>query len=452
VDPGDIVGPLYGDQQEYRVLHELVTSGFAGSRVEALRPRLQHLTLDLVDSLPRGAQVDLVETLAVPLPLIVICELLGVPGELHADIRVWSAAIMTDEPALSVPAYRAMAEVFGTLIRRRRTRQDDALLSALVHADVGGGCLGDEQLLSMLILLVVAGQETITSLIGNILAALLHSPGAWKSLAGQDGAVGSAIAEVMRWDPPVRVTAPYLATGPIRLDQEHVIPGGSVIVVNLGAAGRCRRRNGSTAVQPVRRDHCARSRGFRPRAACLPWHLAGADGGDVGDPAHERSVPELRTDRRHRADTACHLADQQCVRTPPRRPQPVIAPYARTHISTSSWRGLPPSLIPNVRYASRTWVDTVRRDFTSALAISGLLIPAATNRATSVWAGVSCSNRRASSLDGVDSPAVPEGCGARAAMSTTAPWFPTIRPSLSLDGRAACVSAKASSVSATAAR
>ena len=325
LDPGDIVGPnpLYGDQQKHRMLHELVRCGSAGSRVDALRPRLRHLTLDLVDSLPVGEPVDLVETLAVPLPLTVMCELLGVPGELHADMRMWSTAIITDEPGISVPAGRAMAEVFGTLIRRRRLRPDDALLSALIHGDVGGSRLGDEQLITMLIVLVVAGHETVTSLIGNVLAALLHSPGAWKSLAGQDGAVGSAIAEVMRWDPPVRVTAPCLATAPIRLDQEHVIPEGSVVVVNLGAAGRCRRRNGSTAdlFNPFRGTTAHDHVGF--------GHALHAWLGTLLAQAEVRSVIRLMSDR----FPNCTPAED--IELTPRATSPISNAFARLYTDIS---------------------------------------------------------------------------------------------------------------------
>ncbi|WP_309114678.1 cytochrome P450 [Saccharothrix sp.] len=267
VQPGEIIGRnlLYSDLPEHQVLHGLVRSGFSRARIEGLRPRLHDLILDLLDALPEeGEPVDVVERIAVPLPLTMICELMGVPTELRPDMRRWSAAIMTNDPAVSAPAGQAMAEAFSALIALRRKRPDEALLSALVHADVDGARLGDEQLATMLILLIVAGHETTTALIGNCLAALLHSPGAWKSLAGQHTGIGSAIAEVIRWDSPVRMTPHYLATDTIHLSADHAIPEGAVIMVNLGTAGRCRRHNGSAAdlFNPFRETNAGDHVGF----------------------------------------------------------------------------------------------------------------------------------------------------------------------------------------------
>ncbi|MFJ6673710.1 cytochrome P450 [Actinosynnema sp. NPDC091369] len=243
-DLSRVIGPsmLNTDPPHHRRLRALVSQAFTPRRVEALRPAVERTARDMVAALPNDA--DLIEGLAFPLPLAVICDLLGVPAEDRDQLHRWTTAMMTERPELVVPASDAMVGYLAGLIEYKRGRPDDALLSGLVRAQVDGERLNPEELLTTAILLVVAGHETTTGLIGNAAVALLSTPGAWEALT--EDTVGTAVEEAARWDPPVRVTPHYRAKADIDLPG-GVIPAGSVVMLNLGTAGRDPSVHGPTA-------------------------------------------------------------------------------------------------------------------------------------------------------------------------------------------------------------
>ncbi|MFI9007594.1 cytochrome P450 [Actinosynnema sp. NPDC053489] len=277
-DLSRIIGPsmLNTDPPHHRKLRALVSQAFTARRINALQPIVERTAHDLVAALPDEA--DLIEGLAFPLPLTVICDLLGVPVEDRDQLRHWTAAMMTERPELVVPASDAMFGYLAGLIEYKREQPDDALLSGLVQARVDGERLTPEELLTTAILLLVAGHETTTGLIGNAVVALLSSPGAWDGLNAET--VGLAIEEAARWDPPVRVTPHYRAKTDIEL-AGGVIPEGSVVMIGLGTAGRDPEVHGPTAdrFDPMRvpvggnaaLGHAAFGHGVH---YCLGHHLA----------------------------------------------------------------------------------------------------------------------------------------------------------------------------------
>ncbi|MFD1147594.1 cytochrome P450 family protein [Saccharothrix hoggarensis] len=244
-DLSRIIGPsmLNTDPPHHRKLRALVSQAFTSRRVEALRPAVERTAAEMVAALP--ADADLIAGLAFPLPLAVICDLLGVPVEDRERLHEWTSAMMTERPELVVPASDAMVGYLAGLIEYKRDQPDDALLSGLVQAQVDGDRLTPEELLTTAILLIVAGHETTTGLIGNAAVALLATPGAWTAL--NTDTVGAAIEETARWDSPVRVTPHYRAVADIDLPGGGAIPEGAVVMISLGTAGRDQEVHGPTA-------------------------------------------------------------------------------------------------------------------------------------------------------------------------------------------------------------
>ncbi|ONI86844.1 hypothetical protein ALI22I_23555 [Saccharothrix sp. ALI-22-I] len=243
-DLSRIIGPsmLNTDPPHHRKLRALVSQAFTPRRINALRPAVEKTAAELVAALPEDA--DLIAGLAFPLPLAVICDLLGVPEEDRDQLHDWTTAMMTERPELVVPASDAMFGYLAGLVEYKREQPDDALLSALVEARIDGDQLSPEELLTTAILFVVAGHETTTGLIGNAAVALLATPGAWEAL-NQD-TVAAAVEEAARWDSPIRVTPHYRATADIDLPG-GVIPADSVVMIGLGTAGRDPLVHGPTA-------------------------------------------------------------------------------------------------------------------------------------------------------------------------------------------------------------
>ncbi|WP_447001811.1 cytochrome P450 [Saccharothrix isguenensis] len=243
-DLSRIIGPsmLNTDPPHHRKLRALVSQAFTSRRVEQLRPAVEQTARELVAALPQDA--DLIGGLAFPLPLAVICDLLGVPVEDREQLHEWTTAMMTERPELVVPASDAMFGYLAGLIEHKRAQPDDALLSAMALAQVDGERMTAEELLTTAILLVVAGHETTTGLIGNAATALLATPGAWEAL--NEDTVSAAVEEAARWDSPVRVTPHYLATTDVDVPG-GVIPAGTVVMIGLGTAGRDPLVHGPTA-------------------------------------------------------------------------------------------------------------------------------------------------------------------------------------------------------------
>ncbi|WP_158841808.1 cytochrome P450 [Saccharothrix deserti] len=277
-DLSRIIGPsmLNSDPPHHRKLRALVSQAFTPRRIAALRPAVEKTAEKLVAALPEDA--DLIAGLAFQLPLAVICDLLGVPEEDRDQLHHWTAAMMTERPELVVPASDAMFGYLAGLIEHKQERPDDALLSALAQARIDGDRLTPEEILTTAILLVVAGHETTTGLIGNAAVALLATPGAWEALNADT--VSAAVEETARWDPPVRVTPHYLATADIDVPG-GVIADGALVMIGLGTAGRDPLVHGPTAdrFDPTRESangnpalgHAAFGHGVH---YCLGHHLA----------------------------------------------------------------------------------------------------------------------------------------------------------------------------------
>ncbi len=227
-------------------LRRLVARSFTPRRVEDLLPRMEAISAELVDAIVATETVDLVEAVAQPLPVRVISELLGIPEVDRPLLLGWSHALARSiEPALLIPSEERAEQAwarrdFGSYVRqlaaeRRRSPGAD-LLSDLVRTQDRDEVLTEAELVATCILLLVAGHETTTSLIGNGLLALLRHPEQLDRLRADPELAPAAVEELVRYDSPVQLTM-RVAREDARIGGRDV-PRGWFVVVLAGAANR----------------------------------------------------------------------------------------------------------------------------------------------------------------------------------------------------------------------
>jgi cytochrome P450 len=234
---------LSTDPPVHSRLRKLVSREFTPRRVDAMVPRVQALADGLLDAMAKrpSRHGDLVETLAFPLPISVICELLGVPFLDRDQFRVWSnTAFSTPSAVERRAAAKAMNDYLVGLLADKRARSADDLMSALIHtADEDGDRLNAEELLGMAWVLLVAGHETTVNLISNGVLPLLTRPEQLAALrADPDGLMDGAVEEILRYDGPVETPTYRFSTAPVEVGGT-VIPGdGRLVLVALADADR----------------------------------------------------------------------------------------------------------------------------------------------------------------------------------------------------------------------
>jgi cytochrome P450 len=245
--PGYGLSMLDRDPPDHTRLRSLVSKAFTPRMVEVLRPRVQQVVDGLLDQVQGKGSMDLIEDFAYPLPVIVICEMLGVPAEDRDRFRQWGLDIArgldsimlppdSDVTKKSLASRSALGAYFRELIAERRTRPRADLLSGLIAAEEAGDRLDESELLATCILLLVAGHETTVNLIGNGTLALLRHPDQLRRLRDDPGLIASAVEELLRYDGPVqrtaRVPAEDVAIG------GRTIPKGEMVMPFIGAADR----------------------------------------------------------------------------------------------------------------------------------------------------------------------------------------------------------------------
>ena len=202
------------DPPDHTRLRALVNKAFTSRAVNALEARIRTILASLLDAIEDPGSFDLMQAVAQPLPVIVIAEMLGVPPEDRDQFKTWSVqrARML-EPTVS-PREREIAQIassefdayFRKIIAARRTEPRDDILSALVQAEDEGNRLTEREMLNMLRLLLIAGNETTTNLIGNGMLALLRHPDQLRRFREDPSLIPSAVEELMRFDSPVQAT------------------------------------------------------------------------------------------------------------------------------------------------------------------------------------------------------------------------------------------------------
>jgi cytochrome P450 len=232
------------DPPDHTRLRRLVSGTFTPKAIAGLEPLIRDVTLRQLDAADAAGGFDVIEALAFPLPIAVICRLLGVPAEDQARFRAWGhevAATLDPQTAADAQAGTRAAELALTgylkdLVRRRRADPDDSILSALIAAEQDGDRLTLGEVVSTALLLLIAGFETTANLIGNGTVALLRDPEAWTRLREDPALIPAAVEEMLRYDSPVQLTS-RVATEDVEI-AGRVIAAGRPVLVTIGGANR----------------------------------------------------------------------------------------------------------------------------------------------------------------------------------------------------------------------
>ncbi|WJH33973.1 cytochrome P450 [Paenibacillus sp. CC-CFT747] len=208
---GDGFSLVTTDPPRHTDLRSLVNRAFTPKAVAALEPRIEQITHELLDQVSGTGQIDLVHDFTYPLPVIVIAELLGVPSNDRDRFKEWSDEVVASADAViggshdkGKQANDEMNEYFRGIIAERRKAPREDLISSLIAVEEGAFRLSETDILSFCRLLLVAGNETTTNLIGNAVLSLLENPGEQEKLRSNPDMLASTIEEVLRFRSPFK--------------------------------------------------------------------------------------------------------------------------------------------------------------------------------------------------------------------------------------------------------
>ena len=257
---GPLVSAIYGEDSErvprpmvfrdppaHTRLRSLVSKAFTSRVVQGMRPHIQEIVDRLLDRVQDARAMDVISDLAYPLPVTVICEMLGVPEGDRDTMRRWSDDIARSLDALGLPSDReivrrgraarhALGEYFRALLPERRRNPRADLLSLLLAAEESGDKLSEDELLATCVLIFIAGHETTVNLLGNGLLALLQHPDQLSQLRADPALLPGAVEELLRYDSPVQRTA-RVTNSEVEL-RGKTIPRHALVVAAIGAANR----------------------------------------------------------------------------------------------------------------------------------------------------------------------------------------------------------------------
>jgi cytochrome P450 len=230
-------------------MRDLVNRGFTPRQIKRLEPRIRELVAGCLAELARKPEFDLVSELNIPLPVTVIAEMLGVEPEKRHVFKHWSDTIISGATGSGIanPLESGVLDAMGELraylrpiVRERRRQPDDDLISILVAAQVDGEGLSDYEIFLFVLLLLVAGNETTTNLLGNAVDALLAHPDQLARVSADPRLVAGLVEETLRYDGPVQFLT-RRTTREVELHGQR-IPAQASVVVLLGSANRDERR------------------------------------------------------------------------------------------------------------------------------------------------------------------------------------------------------------------
>jgi len=229
------------DDPDHARLRALVHKAFTPATVERLRERIQTVADQLIDRMVSKRPRDLIAAYALPLPLAVIVELLGVPATDRARFHRWSRAIVRPATPLNmaraIPAIMAFMSYLRGLVRRLRTDPKDGLLTALVQAEEAGDRFSEDELLAMAFLLLIAGHETTVNLIASGTLALLQHPDQMERLRAEPTLIKPAIEELLRYTNPLETATERYAREDLAI-AGVAIPRGALVLAVLASANR----------------------------------------------------------------------------------------------------------------------------------------------------------------------------------------------------------------------
>jgi cytochrome P450 len=241
---GDSPDLLGQDPPDHTRLRRLVSRDFTPRRIQNLEPRIRQIARQIFDEVAKRGEFDVMADLANVLPVMVIAEMLGVPSEKYATFKDWSDRIVAGSnlPPGSPPppdvmtAFMSMISYFVEEVAKRRKEPGTDLVSALVAARDQADALSEPALLQFITLLLLAGNETTTNLVGNGTLALLRHPDQFELLQRQPALLPRAIEEMLRFDPPAQLTG-RRTTQSVNLGGTK-IPADALLLLVLAAANR----------------------------------------------------------------------------------------------------------------------------------------------------------------------------------------------------------------------
>jgi cytochrome P450 len=235
---------VWRDPPHHTGVRTLLNKAFIPRSIELLRPRARALVAELVESLPVEEPIDFLGGFAFHLPVMVICEYLGIPAEARDSVKQWSDQMSAvvfvhghdpDRDRKAEEGAKAMFEYVQSVVRERRRRPQDDLISAILAAqEEVDEALTEEDVVTNILLLVFAGHETTMNLISNGIAAFWRNPDQWRRLQDQPALVRHAVEEVLRVDGPLRATARW-ARESLELGGTEIKIGDRVLLVQIAA-------------------------------------------------------------------------------------------------------------------------------------------------------------------------------------------------------------------------
>ncbi|UQA59013.1 cytochrome P450 family protein [Polyangium aurulentum] len=284
------------DDPDHRRLRNLVHKAFTPRIIEDMRGRVQRIVDELLTAALIRGKMDLVRDFALPLPLTVIVQLLGVPPRDQGAFHRWSRAMMhatsTARMLTALPDLFLMMRYLRKLIRDKRERPQSDLLTALVQAEQEGGKMSEDELIAMIVLLMLAGHETTVNLIASGTLALLQNPTELERLRQDPSLIDSAVEELLRYTAPVETATERYTSDDVQL-AGVTLPRGSLVLAVLASANR----DASQFEDPDRLNlsrtpnrHVAFGQGIH---FCLGAPLARLEG-QLAFPALLRRLPRIR--------------------------------------------------------------------------------------------------------------------------------------------------------------
>jgi hypothetical protein len=240
----EVVSMLFLDPPKHTRVRSVFARAFTPASLADLRPRIELIAKKRVDRVAESGRMDVIADLAYPLPVVVIAEMLGFPPEDYQKIKEWSdhlAAALSLRPTAEDQAKAAMTWgefriYFDEVVKRTEKNPGNSLLPKLLEAEKESDALSREELFTNCVLLLSAGHETTTNLIGNGILALMRNRDQWELLVREPELINSAMEEILRFDCPVQFTS-RLCGEAIELRGQRVAPG-EIILGVLGAANR----------------------------------------------------------------------------------------------------------------------------------------------------------------------------------------------------------------------
>lgn len=283
------------DEPDHKRLRAAVSKAFTPRYIQSLRPRIQHMADELLDAVQEQGRMDLVHDYAYPLPINVICEMLGVPTEHREQIRDVSRLLVSGSTSDTRVAQEQMFMAYvAQLIAGKRQRPGDDLISQLFQMEGEGDSLSEIETLAMIGLLIFAGHETTSNLIGIGTLMLLDHPDQLEKLKADLSLVPPAVEELLRFHGPVTMAIPRFATEDAEVSGQH-IKKGDLLIISLLSVNRDETEFMQAEDLDIARQinrHIAFGQGIH---TCLGAPLARLEG-DIAFTTLLRRMPGLRLD------------------------------------------------------------------------------------------------------------------------------------------------------------